>query len=694
MALPGTETLRFRRPTTGPNAIKPNKDKAGKDKDTFGTLGQAWKRRHGGLLQDQVGRQSNGPFIPSMSFAVRLLLLMRTTGAMYNVIADCDEVFNFFEPLHYFQYNSGFQTWELSPEFAIRSWAYVLLHWPLAYIGPKVLGLGKRQAFFALRIFLGAISSYCEARFFRAVVHTVNERVGRYLLFMMMLSAGMWGASVSFLPSSFTMYTTMLAAAEWLHPSTSTPEGIKHAYRGTFFVAVGAIVGWPFSAVLGIPFVFEYLFLTGGDAVVGKERSDLYKKRWMTMSKAVIGAACVAIPIYLIDSWAYGRQTFPTFNILIYNLFPSLSSSKIGGPDLYGTSPIHFYFLNLLLNFNFLFPLSLLSLPLLCLTWKYDYRRLGKSQMRPKPGETSPYTLLFMRLLPFYLWFTILSLTPHKEERFLFPSYPLLCFNASVSLYLLRGLIEGLFIKLTNSPYRASRSNIFPTFTLLVVIFTGLISIGRLVGMFKWYHAPLDLAYHFEYNTIPSLLSSLGYTPKPPPKDFKQREGEVIVPEWDYTPLEELDEKITMCWAGEWFRFPGSHLFPEGIDVKWVKTEFDGMMPRKWEPSGENKVGWWPREETRVVRPGRFNGQNKASLEVGTYFAVENCTYLVDLSLPSKPITELEPDYTSDERFIREWCTTFLDGPSSRWWARLIWLPWDLGDEGRVYGKYCLLRRK
>jgi len=53
----------------------------------------------------------------------------------------------------------------------------------------------QRQAFFALRISLGFVSSFCEAKFYRAVVETVNERVGRYMLFGMIFSAGMWGAS-------------------------------------------------------------------------------------------------------------------------------------------------------------------------------------------------------------------------------------------------------------------------------------------------------------------------------------------------------------------------------------------------------------------------------------------------------------------------------------------------------------------
>lgn len=52
-------------------------------------------------------------------------------------------MFNFYEPLHYFQHNGGFQTWELSPEFGIRSWAYVLLHWPMANLVPRLMRFTK-----------------------------------------------------------------------------------------------------------------------------------------------------------------------------------------------------------------------------------------------------------------------------------------------------------------------------------------------------------------------------------------------------------------------------------------------------------------------------------------------------------------------------------------------------------------------
>jgi alpha-1,2-mannosyltransferase len=89
-------------------------------------------------------------------------------------------------------------------------------------------------------------------------------------------------------------------------------------------------------------------------------------------------------------------------------------------------------------------------------TYFFDHRRLGSTQQKPIPGQTSPYTLMVVRLVPFYLWLGIMSAQPHKEERFFFPAYPLLCFNAAVAVFLIKGLMETYFIHLTKSPYRVS----------------------------------------------------------------------------------------------------------------------------------------------------------------------------------------------------------------------------------------------
>lgn len=83
---------------------------------------------------------------------------MRTAAAMYSNIQDCDEgekslldiipclmsaVFNFWEPLHYLHRGYGFQTWETAPIYAIRSWAYILLHLPVAKVVTALLGIEK-----------------------------------------------------------------------------------------------------------------------------------------------------------------------------------------------------------------------------------------------------------------------------------------------------------------------------------------------------------------------------------------------------------------------------------------------------------------------------------------------------------------------------------------------------------------------
>ena len=123
------------------------------------------------------------------------------------------------------------------------------------------------------------------------------------------------------------------------------------------------------------------------------------------------------------------------------------------GPNLYGTEPLSFYIDNLLLNMNVIIPFALFSLPALFITHRVDFRRLGD---RAGPEKSSPYTLLAVRLLPMYVWFAIFGAQPHKEERFMFPVYPLICFNAAVCLYLVRGWMETAYVAYTKSPYRVS----------------------------------------------------------------------------------------------------------------------------------------------------------------------------------------------------------------------------------------------
>ncbi|KAF9469842.1 glycosyltransferase family 22 protein [Collybia nuda] len=657
----GVQHIRLRGPDPKPTATKPP--------------------RHTGILQDQLRRAQRRPWNPSFSLAVRILLLVRVAGAMYSNIDDCDEVFNFWEPLHFLDRGYGFQTWEVSPQYSIRSWAYIILHLAPARLATVLLGVDKRPAFFAVRIFLSVICSFAEAKFYRTVLEKINERVARYLFFMLLFSAGMWNASAAFLPSSFAMYMNLFAFSHAMEPASF--RNSRRTLMATLSFATGAIVGWPFSLALAVPFVFEELFVFGTDRVPAEMYQSWLLKRWKRFFGAGVVAVLIFLPVIGIDSIAYGKPTVVTWNIIRYNIF----GGSERGPDLYGTSPWNFYLLNLVLNFNVLVPFAILSLPALWVTFIIDRKRLGI--FKPSADQTSPFTILGLRLLPFYVWLGILSSQAHKEERFMFPAYPLLCFNAAVTLYLMRGWQEIIFIKLTNSPYRASQSSIFRNFTSSVIVAATLISLSRILALWNYYHTPMTILFDFETEELPRLLNATGLLPPPPPNI---REDEM--PRIDLSPIKQFG--LTLCVSKEWHRFPGHYLVPDGVSVEFVKSEFDGMLPGHFKTflANKNSTGtWWLRPETRIV-PDTMNDLNRE--EPSHYVPLKYCDYLVDLDFPSHPTTSsLEPRYAMDSKtWERVSCRPFLDSNHSRLLTRALWMPGEAWQSQNTFGDYCLLKNK
>ncbi|CAI5477681.1 unnamed protein product [Closterium sp. Yama58-4] len=77
-------------------------------------------------LQQPVKQQKS--LLISWRAAFVFLLISRSISAAVNIIHDCDETFNYWEPLHYLLHESGFQTWEYSSAFALRSYLYLFLH--------------------------------------------------------------------------------------------------------------------------------------------------------------------------------------------------------------------------------------------------------------------------------------------------------------------------------------------------------------------------------------------------------------------------------------------------------------------------------------------------------------------------------------------------------------------------------------
>ncbi|KAF8899021.1 Alg9-like mannosyltransferase family-domain-containing protein [Infundibulicybe gibba] len=627
-------------------------------------------------------RAQRRPWSPSFSLAVRILLLMRVTGAMYSNIDDCDEVYNFWEPLHFLDRGYGFQTWEVAPQFAIRSWAYILLHLFPARLAALLLGTDKRPTFFATRIFLAVICVLTEARFYRTVAEKMNERVGRYLFFMLLFSAGMWNASVG---SLLALILCDVRDFIRIFVCTGSPSNAnnRRTLMATLAFATGAIVGWPFALALAIPFVFEELFVFGKDVVPPTIKTSWLAYRWKRMIAAGFAATLIIVPAVGIDSLAYGKLTFAQWNIIRYNIF----GGSQRGPDLYGTAPWDFYLLNLVLNFNVLVPLALLAVPALGVTYIVDRKRLGI--IKPGPNQSSPFTILTIRLLPFYIWFGILTSQAHKEERFMFPAYPLLCFNAAVTLYLVRGWQEVLFISLTNSPYRASQSSLFRNFTFSVLVASSILSLSRIFALWEYYHAPMSVIYAFEVEEIPRLLNVTGLLPMRPPN---LRDDEL--PRIDLAPIKDFN--LQLCVSKEWYRFPGHYLVPDGVNVGFVKSAFDGMLPRHFETktskTAPHSASWWLRPETRY-NPTDLNDLNKE--DPSHYVSIQDCDYLVDLDFPKHPISSsLEPRYAVDPAWERVSCTPFLDARYSPLLSRTLWMPGQTWHELNEFGDYCLLKNK
>ncbi|KAM6043484.1 alpha-1,2-mannosyltransferase ALG9 isoform 3-T3 [Chlamydotis macqueenii] len=478
---------------------------------------------------ESSGSKAGQVWAPEGSTAFKCLISARFCAALLSNISDCDETFNFWEPTHYLVYGKGFQTWEYSPAYAIRSYAYLWLHALPALFHARVLQTNKVLIFYFLRCFLAFLSCICELYFYKAVCKKFGLHVSRLMLAFLVLSTGMFCSSAAFLPSSFCMYTTVIAMTGWYMDKTSV------AVLG---VAAGALLGWPFSAALGLPIAFDLLIV---------------KQRWKSfLNWCVVSLILFLVPLVVVDSYYYGKLVVAPLNIVLYNVFTS------HGPDLYGTEPWYFYFINGFLNFNVAFILALLVLPLTCLMecllQKFHVQNLGR-----------PY---WLTLAPMYIWIVIFFNQPHKEERFLFPIYPLICLCGAVALSALQKCYHFIFQR-----YRLEHYTVSSNWLALGTVFLfGLLSLSRSVALFRGYHGPLDLYPEFHRIATDPTIHTMP-------------EG----------------RPVNVCVGKEWHRFPSSFLLPDNWQLQFILSEFRGQLPK---PFAKGPMA------TRII-PTDMNDQNK-----------------------------------------------------------------------------------
>lgn len=333
------------------------------------------------------------PFIMSHTefLALVFLLAMRVAGALFSVLNDCDEVYNYWEPVNYLVRGFGMQTWEYSPEFALRTYIFVYL---LAAPG-KLLSWFITDGvtlFYALRLLLALFGFSCEACMAYSVRRTFGPLVGLYFVVFLAVSSGPFAASVALLPSSFFMNCSMLVWA----------LNMRAWQRSAVFMAIVAtLVGWPFAAVTFIPFCLQFF---------------MYRGLVQTLVTGVVFGILVLVPVVLLDHELYGKWTVTPLNIFLYNTGFGGGGGGAGSSVLYGVEPWYYYLKVLVLNFN--------ALTILVAGAGIAVHYLAQGS-----------TMAGVPLVPVPLWVVLLSALPHKEERFMYVIYPGLCLLAAITSY-------------------------------------------------------------------------------------------------------------------------------------------------------------------------------------------------------------------------------------------------------------------
>lgn len=445
---------------------------------------------------------------------------------------------------------------------------------------------------------------------FRAVCREFGVQIGRIWWIFQLFSAGMFISSTSFLPSTFSMYFSCASLAAWWHQQY--PLAI-------FFVAISTILGWPFAVLLSLTLCFDVLVI---------QRKFRLFAFWAALSGVVVLCPTVAI-----DSNYFGKFTIAPLNIVLYNVFTS------HGPNLYGTESWTFYFVNGFLNYNLVWVLALAA-PFILLLCYFVV-----------PAKSTPtlYLPYYLSMGPLYLWLFVFMIQPHKEERFLFPVYPMIALCGAIAV----DAIQKLFFRLRTAIRPLPRGSHYLDHTMWIavafVFLPTLLSLSRIASLYYNYHAPMDImidfnAYHLEQKQSTTM-------------------------------------EYNFCVGKDWYRFPGTFLFPsKNYRLRFLKSEFRGMLPAYYDES----------ENGTKITHNYFNDMNVENESM--YFDYVKCHFIFDFDIGKE--TNLEPNYAKN---TKEWnvlkSKPYLNVEKSQAIYRAFHIPY-ISDKFIEYGQLNILRRK
>nr|XP_023012056.1 alpha-1,2-mannosyltransferase ALG9 [Leptinotarsa decemlineata] len=575
------------------------------------TRKESREKGHKKTVKAQVSKtdtNNTGLIFPSGDTAFKFLLVARFFAAIWSHISDCDETFNYWEPMHYLIFGKGLQTWEYSPEFGLRSYFYLMLHAAPAWFYQKLLQPNPLLMFYFIRCLLGLICASAEVYFYKAVCREFGVHIGRICLAFQLFSAGMFISSTAYLPSSFAMYAAAAACAAWWQ---------QQFELSIFFTALGSLLGWPFAALLGIPIAFDILV---------RKKLIIDFAAWSALCALVI-----LIPMVIIDSMIFGRFIIAPLNIVKYNVFGG------AGPSLYGTEPFSFYLLNGFVNFNFIWVFALLS-PI-AITMNHFFV--------PAKNKCTVYLPYWLSLSPMYLWLLVFMFQEHKEERFLFPIYPLICLSGAITVDVIQKLCFRIWNMVKKIPVGTHYLDKTMFIVVLTIAITSVLGVSRVFSLHQNYHAPLDLM--MELNRYPSETKILERA------------------------------QVNVCFGKDWHRYPGSFFLPNtNWNIRFIKSEFDGMLPAPYS-EGPNA--------TTIIHE-YFNDKNEEVPSL--YFDLSKCHFLLDLDLGRE--TKLEPIYAKQkDRWKTIKSFEFLNSEASNRYFRSFFIPY-FTNKYVVYGNFSLLK--
>ncbi|XBW38679.1 hypothetical protein QEN19_004267 [Hanseniaspora menglaensis] len=568
----------------------------------------------------------------NLSFYINILFAVRMILApVCNVIRDSDETYNSLEPINYMIRMFGKQTWEYSPVYGLRSWFYLLPFYNILTFALKII-----NKFFPIW----------------TLFYLVRLVLG-YLMFKMESSLAIQ-LGANFNISLAKIYLVL----------TTLNSGIFHAGIELLPSTVAL-----YCMTLSINHFLKY-----------KIRSILSDKKSQYFNKA-----CFCIFVGGIMGWAYVLVLGIPYALMFILEYRSLIKRTPENSKFYNI----FFNKTILKILKYFIPLvgvitfvdsqiySQLS-PVFVNTIYYNVLRTGDKPISNFTNAEPWYfyilnlasnfplitiagcfasavgvlhweilQILWPIVVQFFIWVVIFAFQANKQEKFMYPVYSHIVLMASLAVFYIYSKLS-----IFGTKFQQSSKIAILGVTILQVV-------SRVYANYSNNYAVLEVYQKLNYVS----------------NDFK--------------------DTVNVCVGREWKRFPGSFFLPENFRLKFIKSEFDGLLPGDFPELDETaNITNWSEGAKKV--PSYINKNNL--FDEGTIVNFDICDYLVDVK---QPYTAIEAQYVQTERLKEIFCSPIIDAAESTFFGKVYDLPF-LSKVSKTLGvskyykthfdDYCLFR--